>query len=83
MGYVALRHMLRRRGEAVGVKANPHKFRHTFAIEYLRNGGKLEALKNIMGHSDFEITLHYARIAGIDLTTAHEIADPAKKLKSR
>jgi integrase/recombinase XerD len=83
MGYVALREMLRRRGNLVGIQANPHKFRHSFAVAYLRNGGKLETLRAIMGHSNFGITLHYARIAGVDIAEAHEEADPTKKLKSR
>ncbi|MGH2549116.1 MAG: tyrosine-type recombinase/integrase, partial [Thermomicrobiales bacterium] len=37
----AHRHIVRRISERAGVKANPHKFRHTFAITFLRNGGNV------------------------------------------
>lgn len=83
MSYVALRQMLRRRGDMAGVKANAHKFRHSFAVAYLRGGGKLETLRSIMGHSTFDLTLHYARLAGVDIAEAHERADPARLLRSR
>jgi integrase/recombinase XerD len=81
--YVTLRQMLRRRGDKAGIHANPHLFRHSFAVQYLRNGGKLETLKAIMGHTTFEVTLHYARLAGVDISTAHDTADPARSLKSK
>lgn len=81
--YYALRHMLKRRGEKVGIHANPHKWRHTAAVQYLRNGGRLEHLKALLGHTDFAITLHYAQVAGVDLTEAHDKADPARSLKVR
>jgi site-specific recombinase XerD len=45
--YVALRQMLRRRSEKAQVHAHPHLFRHSFAVQYLRNGGKLETLRNV------------------------------------
>jgi site-specific recombinase XerC len=38
MTFVALKLMLRRRGLKVGIHANPHKFRHSAAIAYLRAG---------------------------------------------
>ena len=49
----ALRHLLKRRGEKAGVHCNPHKWRHTAAVQYLRNGGRLEHLKALLGHTDF------------------------------
>jgi len=50
--------MLKRLGDAAGIKsrAHPHKFRHTFAREYLLNGGNLEALRRILGHRSVEMT---------------------------
>ncbi len=75
--------MLKRRGGAIGIHANPHKWRHSAAIQYLRSGGKVEALKTMLGHSTLDMTLHYARIAGVDLAEAHATADPARSLKVR
>jgi site-specific recombinase XerD len=83
MGYVALRQMLERRGARAGVHANAHKWRHSAAITYLRQGGRIETLKAMLGHSTIDMTLHYARIAGVDLTTAHETADPTRSLRTR
>ena len=75
--------MLKRRGAAAGVRANPHKWRHSAAVQYLRGGGRVEALRAMLGHSTLDMTLHYARIAGVDLAAAHETADPARSLKVR
>ena len=78
-----LQQMCKRRGAAAGIHANPHKWRHSAAIQYLRSGGRVETLKAMLGHSTLDMTLHYARIAGVDLTAAHETCDPAKSLRTR
>jgi integrase len=36
--------------------------RHTFASHYVAAGGTLETLKEIMGHSSFNVTLRYAHL---------------------
>lgn len=79
----ALWKTLHKRGRRAGVHTHPHKFRHSAAIQYLRGGGRLETLKAMLGHTTLNMTLHYARLAGVDLTTAHETADPARSLKVR
>jgi len=81
--YTALRSLLRRHGDKVGVKANQHKWRHSAAITYLRAGGRVETLRAMLGHAKLDQTLHYARIAGVDLIAAHATADPARSLKVR
>jgi len=75
--------MLKRYEGWTGIHCNPHKFRHSAAITYLRNGGKIETLRAMLGHTTLTMTLHYARIAGVDLSAAHETADPARSLKVR
>lgn len=83
ISYFTIVQLMRRKSEKTGNHFNPHLFRHTFAVQYLRNGGKLETLKAIMGHTSYEMTLHYARIAGVDVASAHALVDPARSLKSK
>ncbi len=69
--------MLEAAAKRVGVsKANPHKFRHTFAINYLRNGGNVYTLQSILGHEDLETCLHYLAISQMDVDNAHRRASP-------
>ncbi len=83
MSIDALEMMMKRRSARTGIHCNPHKFRHSCAVQYLRNGGRVEVLRAMLGHSKLDMTLHYARIAGIDLTEAHDTADPARALRLR
>lgn len=39
-----------------------HVARHTFATQYLTNGGKVEELKELLGHSKIETTMEYVHI---------------------
>lgn len=79
----ALEMLMKRLSARTGIHANPHKFRHSCAVQYLRNGGRVEVLRTMLGHSKLEMTLHYARIAGVDIVEAHDYADPVRALKVR
>jgi len=73
-----LRRVLVRLGAKAGVpKVHPHRFRHTFAIAYLRSGGDVFTLKELLGHATLDMTLRYSRIAQVDLEQAHRRASPA------
>jgi integrase/recombinase XerD len=72
-----LRHLIIGLGQKVGVpKAYPHKLRHTFAITYLRSGGDVFTLQQILGHASLDTVRIYARIAQSDVAQAHRKASP-------
>jgi integrase/recombinase XerD len=73
----SLRHLIIRIAEKAGVKdAHPHKFRHTFAITYLRSGGDIFTLQELLGHATLDMVRHYAHIAQVDVELAHRKASP-------
>jgi site-specific recombinase XerD len=39
-----------------------HRLRHTFACQYLREGGSIEYLSDILGHESITTTERYARL---------------------
>jgi site-specific recombinase XerD len=69
----------------IGVEGHygPHKLRHTYATNYLRNGGNLEQLRIVMGHRDISTTQRYLSLLPDDLYNAQQIASPIDKFQSR
>lgn len=51
--------MIYRLGKKAGIKANPHKFRHTFANRFLDAGGAIDELQCLLGHSHISTTMIY------------------------
>ena len=72
--------LIKRLKERAGITGDgsTHKFRHTFAMSFLRAGGGVFHLQYLLGHSDLEMTRRYTSALGMeDALRAHEKASPA------
>ena len=68
MTSAGLRSLFRHHRRTTGVaKANPHRFRHTFATDMIRAGISLPALMQLMGHAQIQTTLVYVQLTSQDV----------------
>jgi site-specific recombinase XerD len=69
---------LRRLSKRAGLSwpVSPHKLRHYFATEFLRREKNLEALRQILGHTNLKTTLRYLHLSGVDIGDAHHRGSP-------
>jgi integrase/recombinase XerD len=63
-----------------GVRCSPHTFRHTFCIQFLRNGANLFSLQQMTGHSSLEVLRGYVALAESDLRIVHQKFSPVDNL---
>ena len=59
-----------------GIRCNAHRFRHTFAKQYLLQGGDIFSLKEILGHSSLEVVKIYVNLASNDILQQHRKFSP-------
>lgn len=66
-----VREMVARRGRKAGIAipVHPHLLRHTFASEFLEDGGTLVELQQLLGHERLDTTAIYAHLANERLRT--------------
>ena len=64
----------------VGVRVSPHTFRHTGAVNFLRNDGDIFSLQRIMGHASLEVLRGYVNLSQCDVNTVHSKASPLDNL---
>lgn len=61
-------------GEAAGIdEPTVHKFRHYFAVGFLKKNGDIRFLKDLLGHADISTTARYLNV------TAEDVMDAARK----
>ncbi|PAT01060.1 hypothetical protein CI105_08585 [Candidatus Izimaplasma bacterium ZiA1] len=49
------------------ITINPHKWRHTFTSNFVKQNGNMEVLRQIMGHTSLKTTQNYLHINVDDL----------------
>ena len=62
------------------VRLSAHTFRHTFAKNYLLNGGDVFSLKEILGHNDLETVQIYINMSQKDIVSQYNKYNPGDKL---
>jgi site-specific recombinase XerD len=60
---------------------HPHRFRHSFALHFLRNGGDPLTLRMLLGHNSLTMVSRYVQPASTDLKAVHAKASPADHLR--
>ena len=64
-----------------GVRCSPHTFRHTFARNFLINGGDLFTLQKILGHSSLYVVRMYVELAPEDIQVLHRRHSPVDRAR--
>jgi len=75
--------IIKRYGEKAGIKGircSPHTLRHTAAVMWIRNGGDVFSLQQILGHSTLEMVRVYVNLAQSDVEAAHRRYSPADNI---
>lgn len=54
---------------------HPHVFRHSYAVNFLRQGGRVTVLKQILGHSRLDTTMKYVKLVPRDVAEEIEKID--------
>ena len=77
----AIKLIFSRQARKSGVKRlHAHLCRHTFATNYLLNGGDIFSLKEILGHTTFEMVNHYLHFTSSQITAQHHKYSPMDRL---
>lgn len=74
-----LSHTIHEIGERAEVAdCHAHRFRHTFAVNYLINHGDSLSLQKILGHTSLDMVKRYVEFTESDICKIHAKASPVK-----
>ena len=64
------------------MRTGVHRFRHTFAKNWIVNGGDIFKLQKMLGHSSINMVKNYGDMFTDDLQQDFNIYNPLEKLQS-
>jgi site-specific recombinase XerD len=70
--------------QAAGVhegRVSAHDLRRAFAREFIRNGGDLESLRQLLGHTSYAMVKRYAELAADVVAETHAKASPGDRIR--
>lgn len=80
----AIKMMFTRLRKKTGIdRLHPHMLRHTFATDYLINGGDIFSLQQILGHSSLEMVRKYSHLASSYVIANHKRLSPLDEMHKR
>jgi len=68
------------KAEVENVRLSAHTFRHTFAKNWLMNGGDIFSLQKILGHRTLDMVRNYVNITFKDMQSQHRKYSPGDNL---
>ncbi len=74
------RSFLARLEKRTGIRVHAHKFRHTFASQYIADGGNPAYLQRLLGHTTPIMTNRYVHLMDTDARDDHRAASPVTHL---
>ena len=70
---------MKRAGIKTPAGQSTHILRHTFASQFMANGGNILVLQRALGHADIKMTIRYAHFAPDHLQEIKEL-NPLQKM---
>ena len=84
MTETGLKLIFRRLAIVSGVtRLHMHLLRHTFAVNYLMNGGDVFTLQQILGHTTLEMVRRYVNLANAHVMIQHKKFSPVDRMNLR
>jgi site-specific recombinase XerD len=82
LAYFGLAQMIQRRADLAKMTPQPscHSFRRAFALNCLRAGMNVYALKELMGHEDLQVLQRYLKITELDTEISHRQFAPVDNM---
>ncbi|NLJ38876.1 MAG: tyrosine-type recombinase/integrase [Candidatus Atribacteria bacterium] len=71
---------LAKKAKIQGVRCSAHTLRHTFATNFIRNGGDVFSLQKLLGHSDIQTCMIYVHMGGKQLQEAQLQFSPVDRM---